>query len=481
MSGRSKLLCVLLFAYFILGVNNLLSGVPVEATEQTTVPSSSEYEDGGELSASAGLNRFLVWENIASGNNIEIFFKRSTDNGATWKPNVNLSTNPGQSLNPQVIVSGSNVFVVWNQYNSAGSTADVYFRRSTDDGATWGPKVKISISGTNFFAWPRISAAGNNVYIAWEDNLVNPANENEGDETPSDIFYRRSTNNGATWKGIINLSNNANDSIYPEIAASGSNVFVTWAQATTGEFSAYELSLRRSTDSGATWKSVVRLGGSLEAFYGAKVITAGSNVYLAFTGSESFIENVYFRRSTDGGATWKPIVNLSQIQSGDTQNQRIAISGSNVYVAWTSYPQDDILFKRSTDGGATWQSTVNITNNPGISFDFDFGVSGSYVFIVWNEYPEPTLGHSDVWFKRSTNYGATWQSSKNLDNNANFPENPQVGTFGSNVFVMWPDRVGETGWDDILSRRSLDNGATWNAVKNLSKTDGVAFNFDIPG
>ena len=221
------------------------------ADEAVAAQSSGDVGAQGseEVTAASGSNRFVVWYDSTPGND-DILFKRSTDAGATWKATVNLSTNPGSSKDPQIAVSGSNVYVVWEQHNSVANVDDTFFRRSTDNGATWGSKVKISANSidTDNVNLIQVAASGSSVYIVWVDA---PA--------PFEILIRRSTDGGATWKPVVNLSSNAGSSSSPRIAVSASNVYVVWSDATPGN---YDIFLKRSTDNGATWKPTVNLSNN---------------------------------------------------------------------------------------------------------------------------------------------------------------------------------------------------------------------------
>ncbi len=71
---------------------------------------------------------------------------------------------------------------------------------------------------------PAIAASGNNVYVVWyDDSLGN-----------DDILYRRSTDGGFSFSGIVNLSNNPGGSYYPAIASSANKVYVVWHDSTPG-------------------------------------------------------------------------------------------------------------------------------------------------------------------------------------------------------------------------------------------------------
>jgi hypothetical protein len=449
---------LLISSLFVIVNNSTLAAEPADPNAGTT--NSSD-----QVAVASGSNRFVVWYDGTPGN-FDIFLRRSTDSGATWQPAVNLSTNPGPSILPQIAVSGPNVYVVWTQLNSDSTLGDIFIRKSTDNGVTWGSKVKLSVSpyvGTNLEASSRIAVSGANVHVVWTndalqilerrstdsgatwksiDNLsttglahepsvavfgsnVYVAWMEEGHDN-SDVFVRRSTDNGATWKSKVNLSNSCSGCLadMPQVAVSGSNVYVAWSGAGKGP----GLSLRSSTDNGATWKSIVNINGSEESTELTKLIALGSKVYVVW--SEHKFENqsndTFFRRSTDSGATWKPVRNLSN-DLNTSHAPQMGAAGSNVYVVWAkgiNGTQADIVLRRSTDNGATWKSIVNMSNNAGISFDPQVAASGSNVYIVWND---QTPGNYDILLKRSTDNGATWKSIKNLSNNTGNSNLPQIG------------------------------------------------------
>ena len=67
-------------------------------------------------------------------------------------------------------------------------------------------------------------------------------------------------------------------------------------------------------------------------------------------------------------------------------------------------------------------------------------------------------------------YGQSFGNLTNLSNNTGFSSNPQITTFGSNIYVVWRDN--SSGNDDIYFSSSVDNGTTFNDIENLSNNDG---------
>jgi hypothetical protein len=306
------------------------------------------------------------------------------------------------------------------------------------------------------------AASGSNRFVVWTDNT--PGN--------FDILFRRSTDNGATWQAIKNLSDNPGQSTAPEIAVSGSSVYVVWLQLDAGS-SHEDIFFRRSTDNGATWGPKISLSfNGMVGFSTPRVTSSDSNVYVVWDQGDPYQSDIYFRRSTDNGATWKPVLNLSN--NKHSYDEKIAASGSNVYVVWSKeIPGSsvfEIFFRRSADSGATWKANVNLSNNPGLSRNSEIAVSGSNIFVVWYQ-QSATSSSDDIFFRRSTDNGATWKPFVNLSSSgAVGSSTPQVMNSGNSVYVVWEDK--SSGNYEILFRRSSDNGATWKTINNLSNNPG---------
>jgi hypothetical protein len=101
---------------------------------------------------------------------------------------------------------------------------------------------------------------GENVYVVW----WNGTGGGEPD-TNTEVLFRASNDNGATFSDKINLSNTtASDSIDVEIAAEGANVIVTWWERNQ---TANEPVMRISNDSGQTFGPLLMLSsnGTLSA------------------------------------------------------------------------------------------------------------------------------------------------------------------------------------------------------------------------
>jgi hypothetical protein len=135
----------------------------------------------------------------------QILFKRNT---ISFDPSIIVSHNGSFDV-PSVAASGNNAYVVWKE--SSLNVTNIWYRRSTDGGASFGGIVNLT-NGSLFE--PAIAASGNNVYVVWHDNTT------QAGVAQFDILYRRSTNGGANFGSTVNLSNTPQASTIPAIVAS---------------------------------------------------------------------------------------------------------------------------------------------------------------------------------------------------------------------------------------------------------------------
>jgi hypothetical protein len=184
------------------------------SSKNATAPERSDLPDIAVL----GNSVYIVWVNYVPGN-YDIFFRSSTDSGASFSDAIELTTIAGLSDLPHVVVSDSSIHVLWDDYNLAEGL-DVFIRTSTDNGATFGNAINLN-RNTGYSTGIPIAISGSNVYTVSSIGNI-------------DIFFRSSTDGGASFSKAVNLSNNPAGSSDPSIALSGDNVYVVWEDYSPG-------------------------------------------------------------------------------------------------------------------------------------------------------------------------------------------------------------------------------------------------------
>ncbi|MCX6162058.1 MAG: exo-alpha-sialidase, partial [Ignavibacteriae bacterium] len=156
----------------------------------------------------------------------QINYKRSTDKGVTWSAAVNLTNSDSIRCNPAIAVSGSYVHVVW--YDKRDGNTEEYYKRSTDGGITWGPDIRLT-NNTAGSGHPSIAASGLNLHVVWYD----------GRDGNNEIYYKRSVDGGDNWSADTRLSITSGHSFMPAVAVSGSVVHVAWCDSVPGNWKIY--------------------------------------------------------------------------------------------------------------------------------------------------------------------------------------------------------------------------------------------------
>jgi len=342
----------------------------------------------------------------------------------TWQATKRLTWNSGDSWYPAIATDSSgNIHVVWED-NTPGNY-EIYYKKSTDGGATWSTKRLTWNSGTS--AYPVIAAdSSGNIHVVWIDDT--PGNY--------EIYYKKSTDGGATWS-TKRLTWNSGDSWYPAIAADSSgNIHVVWMENTPGN---WEIYYKKSTDGGATWSTKRLTWNSGTSAYPAIAAESSGNIHVVWYDNTPGNAEIYYKKSTDGSATWQATKRLTW-NSGTSAYPAIAADSSgNIHVVWYDYTPGnaEIYYKKSTDGGISW-TTKRLTYNSGYSAIPAIATDSSgNIHVVWHD---NTPGNREIYYKKSTDGGATWQATKRLTWNSGYSAVPAIATDSSgNIHVVWFD------------------------------------------
>jgi hypothetical protein len=344
----------------------------------------------------------------------------------SWEKTIRLTWNSSTSSCPKIATdSNDDIHVVWQD------NYRIFYKRSTNGGAAWAGAKRLAWNLTKSYPPSIASDSNNHVHVVWYD--WNPGN--------GELYYNRSTNGGVSWIGTKRLTWSDGDSYATGITTDSSdNIHVVWEEGIPLYSGFTEIFYKRSTDGGATWLGSERLTWS-SSHSGWAAIAAGASGYIHVVWNSDVSGNyeIYYKRSTDGGGNWSWAKRLTW-NAGDSRQPAIAVSGNDIYVVWydISPGNTEIFYKKSANGGITWYGTKRLTWNALETWRPEVVIDPSnHVHIVWQD---ETSGNYEIYHRKSTNGGAAWTAAKRLTWNSGLSIRPKIAADSlSDLHLVWED------------------------------------------
>lgn len=258
-------------------------------------------------------------------NGFNVVFVKSKDHGKTWSAPVKTYGNVSWNDKPAFATSadGRHVYVSWN----GPQGGDPWIAQSHDSGNTWTQK-KLVENGRYFFAYDGVVLKDGTALLTNSSlSYTGPGAAAEG-IVKQHLFVSR--DRGTTWENVVmdkvhlgppcTTAGCYGDfhSGHSGLSADedGDLVYVYDGAVESG--GPQRAWVRTSTDAGRTWSERVGLSRPGVHTTGPVVDAKGNGDFRSWYAEQNDTDrwNVYYRRSTDGGATWSPSVLLSDATSG---------------------------------------------------------------------------------------------------------------------------------------------------------------------
>lgn len=257
-------------------------------------------------------------------NDWNIVFARSSDHGQTWSPPVSVSGKVAWGDKPAMTLSpdGRDVYISFN-----GPTGgDVYVAVSHDAGATWS-QVRVTDGPRYFFAYQGVVAPdGRATFAEMSETYTGPGGASEG---PVLVHAISSNDGGTTWTDVVVDQVElgvpcTSEGCYADyhdghaaLAADRDGDLVIAYDGATSVGGPRRIWVRSSTDGGLSWSGRTAISPrGVNAAFPAAVGTGDDEVRLWFMDQRTGRWNVWYRSSTDLGASWSDPVRISDATSG---------------------------------------------------------------------------------------------------------------------------------------------------------------------
>ena len=369
----------------------------------------------------------------------------ATPQAVTASVRVNDVTAGGQHLPTVTVGPGGQVYVAWvdcpADQECTTANPDIYLARSTDGGRHFSARVLVSDDGAGAFANnPRIATDHDGtIYVVWHDDRA---------ATPSDaswdVYLSRSTDGGLTFSPSVRVSEHVPNAYQyePDLAVgTDGTIYVSWQRyaydGTLGQWDS-DVHVARSTDGGSSFGPSVKVSDAVNNQFKSTVgVGPSGNVYVAWSDFRADSSgDVYFARSTNGGASFSANIRVNSTTSQAQVYPELAIDGNErVYVAWvdarrTGDGANDVYMARSADLGLTFGAELRVSDTDlpaNAAVDYLYPVitaaGNGFVAVAW--YDDHT-GDWDTYMTRSFDAGLSvlpsWRVNDLLANSQSVPD-----------------------------------------------------------
>lgn len=384
---------------------------------------NSAYTYAACISAE-GVNIHITFSDDRTGK-YEIYYMKSTNKGLNWSGEIRLSSADEYHSYESDICANGNLYVAWLEERTGD--LDIYFTRSTNDGSSWSSPVRLT-PNTYAQKYPVLSVSGSNIHVVYQDERAGISNV--------EVYYMRSTNSGLNWQSEINISEHSGLSYNGYVFASGSTVHIVWDDNRSGDREVY---YRRSTNNGANWSgdAIITVEPGISA--GPSIKASGNYAHMIWSDERDGNREIYYKISTNNGSSWSGDLRLTN-NPGYSGAASLCLAGNVVNVLWYDdrNGNNEIYYKRNPTGNPSGISAIssevpdkfslsqNYPNpfNPVTNIEFSILHSGLTKLVIYDVLGREmeTLVSSEL---NPGTYKAEWDASKYNSNSGWFYRNKE--------------------------------------------------------
>lgn len=337
------------------------------------------------------------------------------------------------SARPQVL---SNNWIIVATYESA--TTKIHFHADKRDGSGFvylgfrnvaaGAGFSTTSKGTTIYVMAALGTNSTNVVFKFDVTQATG-----GDVSLLSSYQNLGVDSGQSALGAVSLTYNpVNDCLE-----------AAWSSKNTTYPSSFNIRYAKGTIDGSgnvTWGSVEQVSSANIASinnYNPCVIVDGTGKPHIFTdnidGSSYFIFHWY-----KNGSSWTGNYVYNRVSYAQSNPCAVVDGNGVIHVVWIGTDSgdmtySDIRYSKSTDGGATWSAMVNITNSNTISYN-----SPTLAVDLKNKlhliYYQASNGYLEY---RSMPNGAAWSGASQLTTGNNSGSAPSVMEKEKNSMIGW--------------------------------------------
>lgn len=441
--GLNIVISVLLVSTLILTVCMQVKGTSwsVSYKRLTTHP----YYDGFPAFTQTKDGRaWFVWSKEIEGN-LTLYYKISSDQGRTWSEEMNLTKilAPGENQNPSIMqAENETIWVAWTsdrppELPEPPPESDFYMNATPahltiPQGGSDSSTINLT-SVKNFNDTINVHAS----FVTGVTSVLNP----------SQVYLAQ--NETVTSLLTVTVDATATPGNY-ELTIIGeplNHKFLKYVHIT--------LEITTSTESAQSNPNYVSPSSA---------VSADSST----TGIQDY--EIYFKTSNDNGETWSKDIQLTNNNVDDLRPAIIQLANGTIMIFWQTHVSDsfNIVYKTTTDG-VSWSDTKQLTIDP--ADDKSPAATQTKDGKIWVTWASNRYADYEILYKIYD--GVTWSVDLRLTENTKSDLQPAIlQAANEEIMIFWASG-NPTGSFDIYYKCSSDYGATWS-----DRTEFIASNYE---
>jgi len=300
---------------------------------------------------------------------------------------------------------------------------------------------------------PRIATdSSGNIYVAWVEIYTT-----EG----GDVFYSKSTDNGASWSTPLNLSNSrkayVNGDRTCDIDVDGSGrIYVIWVESEIVKFRIY---------SGGSWGATSTLYTTTYKCNCPKIaVTPGGDIFTCW-----WTENGVIRSRARVGGNWEDVKTISRT-GAFTKFPDIAVGNSVAYSVFVEKGSNGYTAgytKRNLSYNSAWTAKASLPSHTGSNQHAVVAIDANdMAHVVWT----PELGGTRVvTYTHSTGSGFTSAEDISREQMLHYPS---IAANGQRVCAIWQIGAYDAGTSVAYNIRQDGN---WAGQASIPQSGGGSF------
>jgi hypothetical protein len=220
---------------------------------------------------------------------------------------------------------------------------------------------------------------------------------------------------------------------------------------------------KRSVNGGQTWRARTPISGTNAQPLSVSMAASGQFIDIVWSQLNNGNVRVWWACSRDAGVSW--VTERVSPLTEDAFNPRVARQPSGfVAVVWVGQHESDqpsVRYRaKDTDGCGGFNRPVSTVH--------EVSTTQTWPVVAIGAERRSHVVYADggaIWYQRKSNAGP-WGSQRELVSSSQDPTEPTIAAEGATVVMGFTRITGGETW--VRIRRSIDNGQNWGAAVSLS-------------